>query len=118
MTNDDPDYVPDPPKDTKWCPKCEKFKPKTEFWQRGTNAKYRHSYCKQCHSDTFKYEKIVCPHCSGRLCFFGIDKDSKVIQQKATIINKLKKDTLKESVKESKKTKKKPVKNLKDLFDV
>jgi hypothetical protein len=94
-----PGYVP-----TKVCPKCQKVKPVTEFYKRGRNAKYLAGYCKACHTKAFDTEKIRCPHCKELIAFFGIDKDKKVIKQKSSILNKLRKEA-KESFKKPKKKK-------------
>lgn len=95
MQNDDPDFVPDK-LHGKACARCGKFKPFTEYFKRGKNSSNYHAYCKACHSDPFKYERIICPHCAAKICFFGIDPDGAVIRTKSNIIAQLRKDIKRE----------------------
>ena len=95
MNNEDPDYVPDPP-EGKQCAFCGKFKPLTDYHRRGKKSKYYHAYCKSCHSDPFKYERISCPNCGGRICFFAVDTNNNLIKQKSNIIAQLKKEVRRE----------------------
>lgn len=119
----DPDlekYVPPPPdKEQRFCKKCQQWKDISEFWKRGAKSKYYAAYCKNCHSKPFEYESIHCPHCKGRVVFFGLDSDGNVVKQKSQILNKLKNEA-KEAVKKRNVKKEqaelKVKKELKDIF--
>lgn len=102
----------------KYCRKCGQWKPLTEYFKRGSKSKYYAGYCKSCHSEPFRYERIVCPHCKNKIGFFGIDLHGKVVKQKSTIISKLKKE-LRHELKNKKKRKPKAEEieqNLKDIL--
>lgn len=93
-----------PPVTEKQCNKCGKVKPIEEFYSRGKDAKYKAAYCKDCHTKPFLYERIVCPHCNGRICFFGLDENGNIQKQKSEILDKLKKEAKQEiKLKKSKK---------------
>lgn len=106
---------PAPDVEQKFCKKCQQWKNIDEFFKRGAKSKYYAAYCKNCHSKPFEYESIHCPHCKGRVVFFGLDTDGNVVKQKSAILNKLK-DEAKESLK--KKNVKKDAEDLKAKLDL
>ena len=111
---------PPPDKEDRFCKKCQQWKPITEFWKRGAKSKYYAAYCKNCHSKPFEYESIHCPHCKGRIVFFGLDTDGNVVKQKSEILAKLKneaKESLKAKNVKKEKEELKTKLDLKGLFD-
>ncbi len=120
----DPDlekYVPPPPDiEQKFCKKCMQWKSTDDFFKRGGKSRYLAGYCKNCHSQPFKYEAICCPHCKEKITFFGISKGGEIVKQKSEILAKLKKEAKASSLKRVEKAEKEKVattkKDLKGIF--
>jgi len=109
------DFLPSTVK-TKECKICKKIKPIDQFYRRGVNSPYRHGYCKECHTEPFRYERFFCPHCQKKIVMFGIDENGNVINKKSNILKKLRKEAVKKKNKNLK-IEPVPVKSLKDVFD-
>ena len=89
MEDDSEGFIPDNVP-SKFCRKCQQFRPKTEFYKRGGKSVYLSAYCKTCHLDTVKYDNIRCPHCSEKISFFGLTTAGKVKRDKHTkVLNRL-----------------------------
>lgn len=120
MIDDDNEVIPDPPADAdpkaKWCPRCGKWKPETEFFRRGKSQRL-HGYCKLCHNQNIHREKIRCPHCREQIVFLGLDKDDNIVKDKVNnVLSKLVTEArtiLKDKPKE---TRQRQRKSLKDIF--
>ena len=111
---DDDDYVPDAPQEpTRHCAKCSRDLPQSEFFKRGKQQKYYHSYCKECHNSPFEWDRIVCPHCRQKIMFTGLDMHNKAVREKENLL----KEEIIEKVNKAKKKERiiKP-KDLKSLF--
>lgn len=120
MANEDERFVPDGPNPgrEKYCHKCEKWKPLSEYFKRGKDSKYYHGYCKDCHKSPFQYDRIICPHCKNKIMFFGLDVHNKIVKQKSDFVKRLTREIKQEttSKKKGKEPRVKTDKALKDLL--
>lgn len=112
----DDNLVPDDPATMKYCPKCKKTKPLTEFFKRGKTSKYYTGYCKVCHHSKFAYDRIICPHCQEKIHFFAVDKKGQMKPQQSEFLKKVTKSVAQKLNKKRKYDKKIKKKDLRDLL--
>lgn len=117
---DDNEIIPDAPADVdpkaKWCARCGKWKSEDEFFRKNKSGRL-HGYCKLCHNQDVKHEKIRCPHCRELIVFIGLDQHDNIVKHKSELVTKLVREAraiLKDKPTE---TRHRHRKSLKDVFD-